>query len=790
MGGMARHNGRGALLTSNLPQLQNLIKRDPAGYKEEFLAQWNHYESMRRLFELNPDEEGGRFREVLGFIAQVSQCYPAETKEFPSHLSSLLLDHHATLSPDTRKSIIQNLIMLRNKDVIQSIDLLRTLFPLLSILTSSQLRSSIRKTILTDIRTANAKTKNHKLNRMVQALLFGMVERGMGGDAEGSRVKGKGKKIQQDAKGGEAMWAVVLVKELWRKGVWNDPKSVAIVALACNHPNTKVQSAAIHFFLGSENEEEDSEDEVDEGPDLRKLQHQAIINKKTKSRDKALRAAVKTKGQKRRENAANAGVTPNFPALQLLNDPQSFGEKLYDGMSKHDKVYALEHKVLIMQLLSRVMGAHKLCILGFYSYIIKYLTYHQLSITLILVSLAQSVHDLTPPDVLTPVIRKIATEFVHPGVGSEVVAAGLNGIREICRRQPWCMEEDLLGDLIEYRKSRDKGVVTAARGLLQLFREVNPGLLKRRERGKAASMGLTSDQVPEFGHQKSAPSGIDGLELLEDYLKKQSAEGDGDEAGSQAGSDAGWDDWEAESEAESDDSGGWQNVMSDSEDEVDISDSDDDEEEKTRREKKRAFREKRSRDLNALQEAEEDNENMQDSDADEEEEKEKVSLAAPAETRFSALASQKILTPADFALLNTLRIAAATEAANAGGGSAAKRKLALLEANKKTNSSGAQDDEVFLSEGDILGPRKRAKENYEERMARIAEGREGREKFGSAKGKKKAEAYTSSTNKDKRKNKPLMMAVHSRGVVMKKKQSLREKQQNLRKHIEKQKSAF
>jgi protein SDA1 len=92
------------------------------------------------------------------------------------------------------------------------------------------------------------------------------------------------------------------------------------------------------------------------------------------------------------------------------------------------------------------------------------------------------VHELTPPDVLTPVIRKLAQEFVHPGVGSEVVAAGLNAIREVCRRQPWCMEEDLLSDLIDYRKSKDKGVVTASRGLLQLFREVNPGLLKKRER--------------------------------------------------------------------------------------------------------------------------------------------------------------------------------------------------------------------------------------------------------------------------------------------------------------------
>lgn len=135
-----------------------------------------------------------------------------------------------------------------------------------------------------------------------------------------------------------------------------------------------------------------------------------------------------------------------------------------------------------MQLLSRVMGAHKLCVLSFYTYIVKYLTYHQLCVPSILVALAQSVHELTPPDALTPIVQKLAGEFVHPGVGSEVIAAGINAIREVCRRQPWAMEEDLLGDLVEYRKSRDKAVTAAARGLLQLYREVNPGMLKRRER--------------------------------------------------------------------------------------------------------------------------------------------------------------------------------------------------------------------------------------------------------------------------------------------------------------------
>lgn len=135
-----------------------------------------------------------------------------------------------------------------------------------------------------------------------------------------------------------------------------------------------------------------------------------------------------------------------------------------------------------MQLLSRVMGSHKLCVLGFYTYVVKYLSYRQLRVPSILVALAQSVHDLTPPDAVTPVIRKLAHEFVHPGVASEVLAVGLNAIREVSRRQPWAMEEDLLGDLVEYRKSKDKAVTSAARGLLRLYREVNPSMLKRRER--------------------------------------------------------------------------------------------------------------------------------------------------------------------------------------------------------------------------------------------------------------------------------------------------------------------
>lgn len=42
-----------------------------------------------------------------------------------------------------------------------------------------------------------------------------MIESGMGGEVVGDKGKGNVKE-----RGGEAMWAVMMVRELWKKGVW------------------------------------------------------------------------------------------------------------------------------------------------------------------------------------------------------------------------------------------------------------------------------------------------------------------------------------------------------------------------------------------------------------------------------------------------------------------------------------------------------------------------------------------------------------------------------------------
>lgn len=65
-----RHNNQ---LPDNLPQLQNLVKRDPASYKEEFEQQYRHYQNTVEVFRLNPGQANKSLDELVMFLAQVNK---------------------------------------------------------------------------------------------------------------------------------------------------------------------------------------------------------------------------------------------------------------------------------------------------------------------------------------------------------------------------------------------------------------------------------------------------------------------------------------------------------------------------------------------------------------------------------------------------------------------------------------------------------------------------------------------------------------------------------------------
>ena len=127
---------------------------------------------------------------------------------------------------------------------------------------------------------------------------------------------------------------------------------------------------------------------------------------------------------------------------------------------------------MLMNFVSRLIGQHRLLVLPFYSFVQKYLSAHQASVTQVLAYLVQACHDLVPPDEVYPVIRTIANNFVTDRCSPEVIQVGLNAIREAIAHCPVVLEEDgmrdLLDDFLMYRKFKNKGVVSWTRALLNL----------------------------------------------------------------------------------------------------------------------------------------------------------------------------------------------------------------------------------------------------------------------------------------------------------------------------------
>ncbi|KAI2651547.1 hypothetical protein H4Q32_019671 [Labeo rohita] len=518
-----RHNNK---LPTNLPQLQNLIKRDPKSYTEEFLQQYRHYQSNVEIFKHQPDKSNKDLSELVMFLAQVGHCYLEELSDFPQQLTDLLLNHHTVLEPDLRMTFCKALILLRNKDLISPTSLLGLFFELLRC-HDKLLRKTLYTHIVTDIKNINAKHKNNTMNTTLQNFMYTML---------------------RDSNPTAAKISLDVMIELYKRNIWNDAKTVNVITTACFSKVTKILVAALKFFLGNdEDEKKDSDSESeDEGPTARDLMIRYSTGKKSSKNKKKLEKAMKVLKKHKKKKKVEVF---NFSAIHLIHDPQDFAEKLLKQLESSNERF--EVKIMMMELISRLVGIHELFLFNFYPFVQRFLQPHQREVTKILLCAAQASHQLVPPEIIESVITTIANNFVTDRNSGEAMTVGINAIREVVARCPLSMSEDLLQDLAQYKTHKDKNVTMSARGLIQLFRSLNPQMLHRKDRGKPTESSKEA-KIQNYG-ELEAKDYIPGAEVLEVEEKVGEEE---DEDG-----------WESASMSEDDDDGEWVNVHHSSDEE-------------------------------------------------------------------------------------------------------------------------------------------------------------------------------------------------------------------------------
>ncbi|XP_006871636.1 PREDICTED: protein SDA1 homolog isoform X2 [Chrysochloris asiatica] len=639
----SRNNNK---LPSNLPQLQNLIKRDPPAYIEEFLQQYNHYKSNVEIFKLQPNKPSKELAELVMFMAQIGHCYPEHLSNFPQELKDLLSYNHTVLDPDLRMTLYTH--------------------------------------IVTDIKNINAKHKNNKVNVVLQNFMYTML---------------------RDSNATAAKISLDVMIELYRRNIWNDAKTVNVITTACFSNVTKILVAALTFFLGKdEDEKQDSDSESeDEGPTARDLLVQYATGKKSSKHKKKLEKAMKVlKKQKKKKKPE----VFNFSAIHLIHDPQDFAEKLLKQLESSKERF--EVKMMLMNLISRLVGIHELFLFNFYPFVQRFLQPHQREVTKILLFAAQASHHLVPPEIIQSVLMTVANNFVTDKNSGEVMTVGINAIKEITARCPLAMTEELLQDLAQYKTHKDKNVMMSARTLIQLFRTLNPQMLHKKFRGKPTEASVET-RVQEYG-ELDAKDYIPGAEILEVEKGEENAEDDED----------GWESASL-SEEEEDADGEW----------VDVHHSSDEEQQEI------------TKKLNSMP--------MEERKA-----------------KAAAISTSRVLTQEDF---QKIHMAQLSKELSAAPGKAEKRKYIEIDDDEEPRGE-------LLSLRDIERLHKKPKSDKETRLATAMAGKTDRKEF--VRKKSKMNPFSSSTNKEKKKQKNFMMMRYSQNIRSKNKRSFREKQLALR----------
>ena len=99
--------------------------------------------------------------------------------------------------------------------------------------------------IINDIKRINVHHKNQVINKQIQNLIFEIVKN----NADNSAKR-----------------ALHIMIQLYKKNIWNDAKTVNIIAMGCMNPYYKVKMISCGFLIETtENIDEDSDEEED-GP--------------------------------------------------------------------------------------------------------------------------------------------------------------------------------------------------------------------------------------------------------------------------------------------------------------------------------------------------------------------------------------------------------------------------------------------------------------------------------------------------------------------------------------------
>ncbi|KAL7720286.1 Protein SDA1 [Entamoeba marina] len=462
--------------------IQRQIKTDPSAYEEDFKQYYNYFKvnvttllAQADLGMVAPDSGLDEMLRLIVFLNNIAGEYKQHLQDFPRELIDLL--KKCKLPSKARVTITKALIGLRGKDFLSLEEVLPTLLEMLTV-KDKNVSGVVYRFIINDIKYTSKKKGGAKSKHATMRLLEQIID---------SNTNAKVvKKVVQ------------ILGELYQRKIMKEPRVINILANAILNQDAKIKQAEM---------DEDTKETLKQAEeDLRLLKKKMGMKKRT--------GKLRSMKKEAEDNVAKLRKTevlehqPNWGAIDAIYDPNGFCDKLFKDIKASRCRFAV--RLMEIDLLSRIIARREVICLPFYSFIVRYLYVRHQNITELLAYTSQAIHSLVPPDVIEPIIRTILNNFISDRSKVEAQALGLNTVRIICERCPLAMNKSMLTDLALYKKSHSKAVISGARSLIALYRNLDPSLLSKKDRGKPNQQKHT---IKQYG-ETTVYDGPVGAELL------------------------------------------------------------------------------------------------------------------------------------------------------------------------------------------------------------------------------------------------------------------------------------